>query len=212
VEEAKLDTLEWYSRGQVPYNVAGVSSSTFAAGGAAVAACFASPTIWAASTAAFQSSTVPASYLASFLGASFAFASAASVAFAAAGSAVEDAEEDELEWLSRFGGAPRQGMTQGYNPSYGPQYGPFLPGSNALGGMNRQGPFQGRGPMNQQRRGPMMNQQRRGPMMSRRDRFSNDPYSGVVVPTGQGEDIRQVEPRDAEWRESLRGQRYRQRY
>ena len=128
----------------MPYNAACISSSGFAAGGAAVAAVFASPAIWAASTAAFASSTVPSSYLSAFLGASFAFASAGSVAFAAAGSAVEDAEEDELEWLSRFGGGPlRQGFQPSYNPSFGtninrpPIYnqGPF----SGFGGPLRQG-------------------------------------------------------------------------
>ena len=222
MEEAKLDTLEWYSRGEMPYNAAGISSSGFAAGGAAVAACFASPAIWAASTAAFASSTVPSSYLSAFLGASFAFASAGSVAFAAAGSAVEDAEEDELEWLSRFGGGPpRQGsFQQSYNPSYGtnanrPVYnqGP----NGGFGGQMRQGPgyVQGRGPMNQQRQGMMYQQQRRGPVgMQRRGNMNrqmgpqNGRYTGVVVPTN---DLRQTEPRDAEWREASRGQGYRRR-
>jgi hypothetical protein len=169
---------------------------------------------------------VPASYLSAFLGASFAFASAASVAFAAAGSAVEDAEEDELEWLSRFGGGgPRQGsLQQSYNPNYGPEFGAGRTGSSAFGnqGPVRQGYIQGRGSTNQQRRGPMMNQQRRGSNNRysndrysndrySNDRYSNDRYSGVVVPTGQGDDVRLAEPRDAEWRESLRSQRFRRR-
>lgn len=208
VEEAKLDTLEWYSRGEMPYNAAGISSSGFAAGGAAVAACFASPAIWAASTAAFASSTVPSGYLSAFLGASFAFASAGSVAFAAAGSAVEDAEEDELEWLSRFGGGPlRQGFQPSYNPSFGtninrpPIYnqGPF----SGFGGPLRQGYVQGRG--QQQRRG--FNSFRRGGF-NRQMGPNNGRYNGVVVPTN---DQRLIEPRDAEWREASRGQGFRRR-
>merc|ERR1719424_2387966 len=195
VEEAKLDTLEWYSRGEMPISAAGLSSSGFAAGGAAVAACFASPAIWAASTAAFGSSTVPSSYLSAFL--------------AAAGSAVEDAEEDELEWLSRFGGGPsRQGSFQ---ESYNPAYGQTSQGSNGFGGSGRQGQgyIQGRGSMNQQRQGSM-NQQRRGSYIQGRggsmNRQQNGRYTGVVVPTGQGDDLRLAEPRDAQWREASRGQ------
>ncbi len=225
VEEAKLDTLEWYSRGEMPYNAAGISSSGFAAGGAAVAACFASPAIWAASTAAFASSTVPSSYLSAFLGASFAFASAGSVAFAAAGSAVEDAEEDELEWLSRFGGGPpRQGsIQQSYNPSYGTNANRQMYNQGPSGGFGQgqmrqgQGYIQGRGPTNQQRQGMMYQnqQQRRGPMsqqrrgsMNRQMGPQNGRYTGVVVPTN---DMRLAEPRDADWREASRGQSYRRR-
>ena len=98
VEEAKLEALEWRTGvydDQRDYGRNSLTSSTYVALGSAMAACFASPAIWAASTAAFNSPIVPSSSLAGFLGADFAFGACASWAFATiARTADEEAKLD----------------------------------------------------------------------------------------------------------------------
>jgi len=241
VEQARLDALYYRSRDSFRRDSRGADVSIYGsmAGGAAVAACFATPAIWAASTAAFTSSTVPSTSLGAFLGASFAFASAASVAFYTAGQAAEEADllspygqpnEQDPQYRVRGMDRASLGGTRQFDPrQFDPRQLGTRGGGTRYGGTSNNLAFAERQVYAQRQRDNDRRAElrRESDRRDRRDRYYDRPleserYQGVVKPTARqragsrtgrltqaGVDARPLEPKSAEWRQSQRYGSYR---